>query len=168
MAEIVNTWCEWWDCGLACPRTVASDWIRHVYRELNGKADHQANKATKIDARPVVMQATWWKEALQRDEMPLAIRASFDGSRTAKNDGEVRTGFGVVIEMWHAESKEWRWSLRVSTPCESRATVVWCELLGCLEATRILSCVLRRQSVKWHNGFVSHVLSRTHKRQRIG
>jgi len=90
---LVSSLHRWWGDGVARPRTTTANWARHIYRELNKRADSLATSG--LQGNPM----SW---ATARQGIPVAIRAWSDGG--LRNDS---AGAGWIIKgAWTWEDVE--------------------------------------------------------------
>ena len=131
--------------GLA-PRCDSADFGRHIYRELNGEADHLANKyCYTVDFHIPAPKYTYY-------------RLLFDGSVSKSG-----CGGGWVLKGSHRVDKdmpeEWSNVARVSFPMPRHSTITTCELEACVWGVAFTMLLIRnadaasdnlKQWAPWH------------------
>ena len=120
--SIANKFSQLWQRGSLVMRTAEAEWARHVYRELNTRADGLANQAMDSNASDV-----WCLRA--PFSRPSAMRGWFDGGRR----DELHSSCGWCLQAaWTTglEDDDWREIATGSVTLPPGTTVVDAELHG--------------------------------------
>lgn len=129
-------------CWIA-PRQLTQNWFRHVYRELNSRADALAGEARRTKRRNV-----WSRTLIAR---PFCIRGHFDGSHGADDSAvgwyvecawQRCRNDGVSEPLWHEVAR--------AGFCIGTGTVMRAELEACTEVTNAMVSILSRGRVLFH------------------
>ena len=127
VATLVNEVAQAWSFGTIVPRIASSDWWRHIYRELNTKADALANRA--MDRRESTASA-----CLMMPSKPKRLCAWFDGG---VRDSSLSSCGWLLEASWSEPSEASSWTVvaYASLLLPSGTTTVDAELTGCEQAT---------------------------------
>ena len=132
VAKVISALNDSWLSGSIVPRTTASDWFRHVYRERNKNADELCNRAMDTN------ESTVW---VNQESQPCMIKlcAHFDRGKR----GDTAAAFG-----WHMQGSPgrdkngettWLTLAWASVLLEPHISSAEAELEGLCEATHAIT-----------------------------